>query len=124
MPQCDAWLDRMHALLKQPGVVYIGLVNHTVLADAYASSGFTLYPTSFPETGCVSLMKAQAMGAIPITSRYLNSTLPEMGRFDLGPCQSCHRHRTRGGTRGGHTDTRYSLARAHRPTGAAGADQG
>ena len=34
----------------------------------------------------VSLMKAQALGAIPITSRHYNSTLPELtGRFDLGP---------------------------------------
>ena len=31
-------------------------------------------------------MKAQALGAIPVTSRYANSTLPELTRgFDLGP---------------------------------------
>ena len=82
----NAWLARMKQLLKQPGVYYYGLVQHEVLAEAYAKAGFALYPTSFPETGCVSLMKAQAMGAIPITSRYEHSTLPELcGLWDLGP---------------------------------------
>ena len=62
------------------------MANHTVLARAYARAGFTLYPTTYPETGCVSLMKAQAMGAIPITSRYATSTLPELcGEYDMGP---------------------------------------
>jgi hypothetical protein len=32
-----------------------------------------LYPTSFPETGCVTLMKAMAMGALPITSRSVSA---------------------------------------------------
>lgn len=82
----DAWLARMHSLLAQEGVTYHGLVNHSVLHAAYAASGFTLYPTSFGETSCISLMKAQALGAIPITSRYPHSALPETcGRFDWGP---------------------------------------
>ena len=81
------WLAEMKRLLKDTeGVNYIGLVDHTQLATAYAGAGFSLYPTSFPETGCVSLMKAQAMGAVPVTSRYEDSTLPELtGQFDLGP---------------------------------------
>jgi protein O-GlcNAc transferase len=80
------WREEMEHLLKQPGVEYYGLVNHTTLASAYAHAGFALYPTVYPETGCVSLMKAQAMGSVPITSRYAHSTLPELcGEFDLGP---------------------------------------
>eukprot|EP00501_MAST-03F_sp_TOSAG23-6_P001795 GSMAST32.ASY1.ANO1.1873.1 assembled CDS len=86
MSNFDEWLRHMKTLLKQPGIRYIGMVGHGELAEAYASSGFSLYPTSFPETGCVSLMKAQAMGSIPITSRYTKSTLPELtAEFDLGP---------------------------------------
>lgn len=73
-------------LLKQDGVVYHGLVGHETLAKGLAEAGFILYPTVYPETGCVTLMKAQAMGAIPITSRSVNSTLPELTvGFDLGP---------------------------------------
>ena len=76
----------MQKLLSQEGVTYVGMVGHTELAKAYARAGFVLYPTSFPETGCVALMKAQALGSVPITSRYQKSTLPELtGMFDLGP---------------------------------------
>ena len=86
MGNFDAWLADTKALLDQPGVVYVGLVDHATLARAYARAGYCLYPTSYPETGCVSLMKAQAMGAVPVTSRYAASTLPALaGRFDLGP---------------------------------------
>ena len=80
------WLAEMKEMLRQDGVEYYGMVDHRTLAKAYARSGFYLYPTSFPETGCVALMKAQALGAIPITSRNPNSTLPELTRrWDLGP---------------------------------------
>lgn len=47
----------------------------------------------FAETGCVSLIKAMAMGAIPITSRFPNSTLPELTQeWDLGPQQALSTH--------------------------------
>ena len=68
------------------GITYVGMADHHKLAIGYANAGFYLYPTSYPETGCVALMKAQALGAIPITSRHYDSTLPELvGDFDLGP---------------------------------------
>eukprot|EP00639_Heterosigma_akashiwo_P010200 CAMPEP_0206373560 /NCGR_PEP_ID=MMETSP0294-20121207/7786_1 /ASSEMBLY_ACC=CAM_ASM_000327 /TAXON_ID=39354 /ORGANISM="Heterosigma akashiwo, Strain CCMP2393" /LENGTH=325 /DNA_ID=CAMNT_0053821171 /DNA_START=59 /DNA_END=1036 /DNA_ORIENTATION=+ len=86
IPDHKAWISRMETLLKQEGIVYRGMVDHSTLASAYASAGFILYPTIFPETGCVTLMKAQAMGAVPITSRFEGSTLPELTQhWDLGP---------------------------------------
>ena len=86
MDNFEEWKLSMETLLRQPGVEYHGMVDHRTLAQGYASAGFILYPTSFPETGCVTLMKAMAMGAIPITSRFKESTLPELtGPYDLGP---------------------------------------
>ena len=86
MPNFDAWLERMHALLAQPGVRYVGMVDHHTLAQAYAATEFYLYPTTYPETGCVAMMKALALGAVPITSRHPRSTLPELTQeWDLGP---------------------------------------
>ena len=80
------WMARMRSLLAADGVRYVGLVDHTVLARAYARAGFSLYPTSYPETGCVSMMKAMAMGCVPVTSRFDLSVLPELTEgFDLGP---------------------------------------
>ena len=65
-----------------------------------SKSGFLLYPTRFPEVGCITVMKAMLMGSIPITSKYINSVLGPLpndfegnvelgdgitGSFDLGP---------------------------------------
>jgi hypothetical protein len=55
--RANEWLEKMRGLLQLPGVRYVGLVDHDTLAREYASAGFILYPTSFPETGCFALMK-------------------------------------------------------------------
>ena len=56
------------------------------LAHSFARVGFWLYPSSFEETSCITGMRAQALGAVPITSRHPDSALPEtVGKFDLGP---------------------------------------
>ncbi|TMW60248.1 hypothetical protein Poli38472_000290 [Pythium oligandrum] len=82
----DSWKLEIDHLLTQEGVQYVGLVDHLTLARGYAAAGFYLYPTTFSETSCVSLMKAMANGAIPITSRFPMSALSETcGDFDLGP---------------------------------------
>lgn len=75
-----------HMMETYPGVEYIGLVDHRTLAEGYARAGFYLYPTTFTETSCISLMKAMAYGAIPITSRFPWSALPETcADYDVGP---------------------------------------
>ena len=59
---------------------------HAELAAAFALAGFYLCPSNFPETSCIALMQAQAAGAVPVTSRYAHSALPETaGLYDLGP---------------------------------------
>ncbi len=61
-PTFQHWLTKVKGQLANlPGVTYVGMVNHIALAHAYARTGFSLYPTSYPETGCVSLMKAQVI---------------------------------------------------------------
>lgn len=86
IPAFEVWRAEILRLLTQDGVVYEGMVDHVTLAQAYADAGFLLYPTLYPETGCVTLMKAMAMGAIPLTSRFSESVVPELTiHFDLGP---------------------------------------
>ncbi|KAJ1462789.1 glycosyl transferase family 41-domain-containing protein [Pelagophyceae sp. CCMP2097] len=86
MPGYDRWEDTMHQLLGHPGVDFKGMVDHATLARGYAEAGFIVYPTTYPETGCVSVMKAMALGAIPVTSRHADSVVPELTRhWDLGP---------------------------------------
>ncbi|CAK4142710.1 unnamed protein product [Aphanomyces euteiches] len=82
-----SWRHRMEALLEQDGVTYVGLVDHDTLSHEYSLAGFYLYPTTYPETSCVSIMKAMAAGAIPITSK--RGALAEVvGVFDLGPSEA------------------------------------
>jgi glycosyltransferase involved in cell wall biosynthesis len=85
----ETWVAAMRSkldALRDDGVEYVGMVDQEELSRAYARAGFFVYPTSFSETGCIALMKAMAMGAIPITSRLAASTLPELaGEWDLGP---------------------------------------
>ena len=89
VPRFDDWRAKLEDLLTQPGVEYEGMVDHEALARGYAAAGFVLYPTTYPETGCVSIMKAMALGAIPITSRFNGSVVPELTvEYDLGPAGS------------------------------------
>lgn len=77
---------QVEELAKAHGVLWHGMVGQDVLANAFANCGFWLYPCIWKETSCITAMKAMAMGAIPITSRYPASALPETcGPFDLGP---------------------------------------
>ncbi|KAG2781302.1 hypothetical protein PC129_g259 [Phytophthora cactorum] len=87
MTNFTEWMNEMNRLVTEtPGVRYVGLANHAQLAKEYSYAGFYLYPTTFSETSCISLMKAMANGAIPITSRFPLSALPEtVDDFDLGP---------------------------------------
>lgn len=62
------WKEQVTALMQQPGINYHGRVGHDELHKAYASSGVWAYPTDFTEISCISAMKAQALGAIPVTT--------------------------------------------------------
>jgi hypothetical protein len=58
----------METLLQQEGVRYWGGVGHERMADAYAETGFYVYPTETPETAPINLMKAQVLNllALPV----------------------------------------------------------
>ncbi len=101
-PGFEEWmsgmLDKLHSL---PGVEYIGMVSHEDLVSAYADSGLILYPTTYPETGCVTLMKAMCAGAVPVTSRFRDSTIPELtGRWEMGPAEPLEKGWTKDITEG------------------------
>lgn len=66
-PNYDEWRAHMDALLQADGVEYIGLVPPAELARGYAEAGFALYPTSYPETSCVAMMKAM----VRVVARWL-----------------------------------------------------
>ena len=66
---------RIDDLRKQPGVNWHGFVGHEELHRGFAQCGAWLYPTAFPEISCITAMKMQAHGVVPITSKV--GALPE-----------------------------------------------
>jgi tetratricopeptide (TPR) repeat protein len=71
-------------MVDQPGVVWHGKVGQKELAHAFATSAAWLYPTEFPETFCITAIRAQASGCYPVTSGFaaLAETTKE---WDRGP---------------------------------------
>lgn len=70
-PEMLSWkqhqLDRME---NDPTITYYGSVGQDVLAEEIASCGVWAYPTQFGEISCITAMKMQCGGAIPITTDY------------------------------------------------------
>jgi glycosyltransferase involved in cell wall biosynthesis len=60
------WKDVMIDLMKQEGVYEHGRIGQEKIAEEYLSSGVWAYPTWWPEISCISAMKAQVGGAIPV----------------------------------------------------------
>lgn len=63
-----AWRKEMQELLKQPGVFEEGRVDHETIAQKYKEAQLWLYPTEFTEIYCITADKAQAGGALPVTT--------------------------------------------------------
>lgn len=75
----------LYVINTLPGVILHGGANQDELSHFFSKAGFLLYPTSYPEVGCITCLKAMSYGCIPITSMYNKSVLPEITKqFDLG----------------------------------------
>ena len=61
---------RMLPLLSQEGVYEHGRVGQDELARELLSADVYAYPSNFTEISCISAMRAQACGAIPVTTDY------------------------------------------------------
>jgi len=82
----ESFKKEVDELLHAQGVISKGMVGQRELTQALAGCGFYIYPCEIGEISSISLMRAQAMGSIPITSRHVDSALSETaGTFDLGP---------------------------------------
>lgn len=69
-PKGQAWKHEMEELLKHDGVIDHGRVGSDEVAKAYLKADIWAYPTEFPEISCITAMKAQAAGAIPVCTDY------------------------------------------------------
>jgi protein O-GlcNAc transferase len=62
------WIYRrsMLASMRRANAQHLGRIGHLDVARQFLSAGIWAYPTTFPETSCITAMKAQAAGALPV----------------------------------------------------------
>jgi glycosyltransferase involved in cell wall biosynthesis/2-polyprenyl-3-methyl-5-hydroxy-6-metoxy-1,4-benzoquinol methylase len=60
----------MTALMKQDGVFEHGRIGHKQLIKEFYKSGVWVYPSHFEEISCISGIKAQACGCVPVCTDY------------------------------------------------------
>lgn len=79
------WKQQILEMTKQPGITWHGRIGHKELHEKYSESGIWAYPTDFTEISCISAMKAQALGAIPVVTNFaaLEETVKNGVRVDV-----------------------------------------
>jgi len=60
----------MSKLMEQDGIFEHGRVGHKQLVKEFYKSGVWVYPSHFEEISCISGMKAQACGCVPVCTDY------------------------------------------------------
>ena len=76
-PEIMAWKSKIIKEMEAVGIENLDRISHEEVAKLYNTARIFLYPTEFAEIDCISARKAQAGGAIPITTDFaaLNETV-------------------------------------------------
>lgn len=76
-PERMAWLNKLEKMMDQKGITHHGRVSQPEVEKWYKKSGIWAYPTHFYEINCISAIKAQLWGAVPVCIDYaaLNQTV-------------------------------------------------
>ncbi len=80
-PERMAWKEKINNLMKQDGITHLGRISHGAVQKEFEESGIWAYPTHFGEISCITAMKAQAFGAIPVVIDY--AALSETVQFGV-----------------------------------------
>jgi len=84
-PERMKYKEKIQKLFEElPDVYDRGRVGHVEIAEEMASSDIWAYPTEFPEISCISAMKAQALGCVPVVTNVaaLKETVKEGIKLD------------------------------------------
>jgi glycosyltransferase involved in cell wall biosynthesis len=84
-PGRQKFKNQVMSLMRQDGITYHGRVGHNALHYEMAKSGIWAYPTDFTEISCITAMKAQALGAVPVctTLAALDETVKNGVKVDV-----------------------------------------
>lgn len=69
-PEMMAWKNGVVRDMEAAGIVNRGRLSQEEVAGMYARASVFAYPSVFPEICCISLTKAQAAGAYPVTTSF------------------------------------------------------
>jgi len=69
-PERMAWMKKIEDLMKQKGVTHHGRVSQKEIEKWYKKCGVWAYPTHFYEINCISAIKAQLWGSVPVCINY------------------------------------------------------
>lgn len=75
------FIYKIDGLMKQPGIYHKKRLSHKDVIKEYQSAGIWAYPCDFPEISCITAMKAQVCGAIPVVTSY--AALAETVKFGV-----------------------------------------
>jgi len=64
------WREKLENDMKEIGVEILGRLSHGDVAKLYLKAGIWAYPSGFGEIDCISLSKAMAAGAFPVTTDF------------------------------------------------------
>jgi len=78
-PQMMAWKAWMQEQAKQQGITEHGRIGQDDLNQEIFKSGIFAYPCTFPEVNCITIQKAMAGGAVPVTSDF--SVMPSLNKY-------------------------------------------
>lgn len=84
-PERQAWKAKVNSKMNHKGIVHHGRVGQDVILEETFKSGVWAYPTYFYEISCITAMKAQAGGAIPVVTDYaaLSETVQHGCKIDV-----------------------------------------
>lgn len=69
-PERQAWKDKINKLMGQDGITHLGRISHEACVEEHKKAGIWAYPTHFGEISCITAMRAQAYGSIPVVINY------------------------------------------------------
>lgn len=79
-PERMRWMDNMMAQAKElDGVTDHGKVSQSKMVTEMSRAGIWAYPCLFPEIYCITAVKAQAAGMVPVTTNF--AALDEMVKY-------------------------------------------
>lgn len=76
-PEIMEWKENIVKGMEDAGIENLGRVSHKEVHNLYNQARIFAYPTEFAEIDCISARKAQAGGALPVTTDFaaLNETV-------------------------------------------------